>query len=49
MKDPNLREIIWKNQDGTVLKTALNVENDAIPAYDGKTPVLNPTAHVYAS
>ncbi len=36
--------VTWKNQDGTVLKTAQNVEYDAIPAYDGETPVLNSTA-----
>ena len=35
--------VTWRNEDGTVLKTAQNVEYDSIPSYDGATPVLNPT------
>ncbi len=41
--------VTWKNQDGTVLKTAQNVEYDAVPSYDGAAPVRNPDAqYTYA-
>ena len=31
--------VIWKNWNGTVLETDLNVEDGKMPVYDGETPV----------
>ena len=40
----NTYTITWKNDDGTVLETDLNVEYGATPSYDGEAPTKAATA-----
>ncbi len=36
--------VTWKNDDGSVLETDLNVEEGTLPIYDGETPIKDKTA-----
>ena len=36
--------VVWKNYDGTVLETDIDVESGTVPSYDGTTPQKSATA-----